>query len=99
MADGKVELADIDIAYREYIYRIWSDFGKHLSGDLLQGQYRQLEQLRVALQKMDEPRQADDLAAAIAHVKAEFWRRESELRLRYIRLVQRRAYNAKRDML
>ena len=43
-ADGKVELADVDIAYREYLFRIWSDYGEHLSSPLLQGQYRQLEQ-------------------------------------------------------
>ena len=78
-SQGRLALGDIDIAYREYVFMIWASFGKHISDDLLQGQYKQLAKLRDALQRMDKSRQADDLAVAISHVKTEFWRRESEL--------------------
>jgi hypothetical protein len=78
-SQGSLSLDDIDIAYREYVFMIWASFGKHISGDLLQGKYDQLKKLRDALQKIDKAREADDLAAAIPHVRAEFWRRESEL--------------------
>ena len=37
-SDGRLDIGDIDVAYREYIFQIWQDFGKHLSGDLQQGQ-------------------------------------------------------------
>ena len=78
-SDGRLDIGDIDVAYREYIFQIWQDFGKHLSGDLQQGRYKQLENIRDELQALDERRHADYIAPAIKSVKAEFWRRESEL--------------------
>src|ERR1035441_8171532 len=55
-SDGRLDIGDIDIAYREYIFQIWQDFGKHLSGDLQQGRCKQLETIRDELQALDERR-------------------------------------------
>jgi len=71
-AKGRLDIGYLDVAYREYIFRILADFEKHLSGNLQQGRFLQLESLRDFLQKMDGIRHTDDLAAAIAHVKTEF---------------------------
>ena len=45
-AKGRLDIGYLDVAYREYIFRIWADFEKHLSGNLQQGRFLQLESLR-----------------------------------------------------
>jgi len=76
---GELPLDAIDMAYREYLFRIWADYDKHLLNEWQEGRYQCLKRLKEALQEIDEHRRTDDIAAVIHVVRDEFWRRESEL--------------------
>jgi hypothetical protein len=76
--EGHLELKDIDVVYRDHIFRIRADFGTLLDNVNLQGRYALLHELWDALSPANQ-NELLRLEYAVPTVRTEFWRRESEL--------------------